>query len=116
VGHYYFGAVGQYCFGGNSQPQSRSTTFKQPLPTTHSTATQHRPLKPVTFPKSSVTFTEMRINALEQEKSEGKAGRIPRACCAWIRHRRRARGGNDEDRILTKLSCFRTRKAMSQAQ
>ena len=24
------------------------------------------------------------VNALEQEKAQGKAGRIARACCAWI--------------------------------
>ncbi|MFM9921535.1 hypothetical protein VLK31_00945 [Variovorax sp. H27-G14] len=48
----------------------RPTTLKSSLPTIQFHATQHRPLKPVTFPKSSVTFAEMRSDAATKGMTE----------------------------------------------
>src|SRR6218665_1567174 len=46
------------------QPGSRSATLKTFSSYNPSHATQHRPLKPVTFPKRAVTFAEIRTSSL----------------------------------------------------
>src|SRR6218665_3735317 len=46
------------------QPGSRSATLKTFSSYNPSHATQHRPLKPVTFPKRAVTFAEIRTSSV----------------------------------------------------